>query len=329
MATRKTPPRKDRSEGPATDAAVDRPMSPAERFAEATLQRVNAADLHCTDTASLGPWSISKVKLLGKCPFQFYLKYVLKLKLPEDVPGRTDTQSADIGTAAHLILEHVMQGKALPRAYALAKAEFVPSKLTEEVWTDKVVTLEGNIEAFKVRMDAAEAKYKIKRVLTELRVAVTEQWEPTGFFSKDVFLRGVIDLVLVLENGDVLIIDHKTGGGEGSLKPYQDQLDGYKVLYYYGVEAVTVARTFIHFIAAGDIRASTQSTEEDITGKLRDVLRFTIDGVVDGLNETGFYKHKRGPYCKWCDYDGVCKPGYLKPVEAATHRFFEIHPVPR
>lgn len=301
--------------------------TPVQRFVNSIYtQDKEFVDLKM-DKYSLGPWSISKLKVLRKCAFQFYLKYILKIKIPEDVAGRPDTVSADVGSAAHLILEHVMCGKSIQDAYKLSRKEYGPDKLTDEQWAERVETLETSINAFKDRMDALGRRHKIKRVFTELRIGVTKDWEPTGFFAKDVYIRGVIDLIVQLEDGCILIFDHKTGGGEGSLRPYEDQLNSYKVLFHFGIDPIKGAQSYIHFIQAGEIKPSYFSDVEEIEGKLKDMLEFDIEGAIDAVGEVGFFKHVRGGYCKWCDFDAICKSKELKPLELGTKRFFPIKKV--
>lgn len=279
------------------------------------------------DKYALGPWSISKLKVLRKCPLQFYLKYMLKIKIPEDVAGKPDTVSADVGSAAHLILEHIMCGKSLQDSYKLARKEYGPDKLSDELWRDRVESLEHSINAFKDRMDSLNVRYKVKRVFTELRIGVDKDWNPAGFFSKDVYIRGVIDLIVQLEDGVILIFDHKTGGGEGSLRPYEDQLNSYKVLFHYGMSPVTGAQSYIHFIQAGDIKPSYFSNTQEIEGKLKTMLEFDIEGAIDAVKEIGYFKHVRTGSCKWCDFDGICKAKMLKPLSLDTKKFFEIKKV--
>lgn len=312
---------------PAVEADQAEGPTPVQRF----VNSIYAQDKEFTDLKlnkyDLGPWSISKLKVLRKCAFQFYLKYILKIKIPDDVAGKPDTVSADVGSAAHLILEHVMCGRSIQEAYKLARKEFGPDKLTDELWAERVETLEVSIMAFKDRMDALGRRHKIKRVFTELRIGVTKDWEPTGFFAKDVYIRGVIDLIVQLEDGVILIIDHKHGGGDGSLKPYEDQLNSYKVLFHFGVNPVKGAQSYIHFVKAGEVKPSYLSDVEEIEGKLKDMLEWDIEGAIDAVSETGFFKHKRGPYCQWCDFDAICKSKELKPLELGTRRFFEIKKV--
>lgn len=317
------------AENQTTATGEESTKTPIARLAEQIQQATDELVKLDIDKYSLGPWSISKLKMLRKCPLQFYLKYVLKTKVPEDVAGREDTTSADVGSAAHLILEHVMSGKSVQEGYKLARKEYGPDKLSDEIWSERVETLEMNITSFKDRMDSLALRNPIKRVFTELRIGVTKDWESTGFFSKDVWFRGVIDLIIQLEDGCILIIDHKTGGGLGSLRPYEDQLNSYKILFHYGIAPIKGAQSYIHFIGAGEIKPSYFSNVSDIEGKLRTTLDFDVEGAIESVKEIGYWKHVASSSCKWCDYSAVCKSSekLLKPVELSTKKFFEIKPI--
>lgn len=272
----------------------------------------------------MGTWSSSKLKTLEKCPFQYYLKYVLKFKVPETLLAQSDPLSANVGKAAHAILEHVVIGKPIDKAYSETKTEYLSKGLlTEQQWAENVDTLHYNITRFKERIDALSNQHKITRVLTELRIAITKDYEPTGFFSENAWLRGVVDLIVMLECMDIIILDHKTGGGEGSVNMYKSQLDWYKVLFHFGIQKIQGAQTGVHFIKAGEVKMADYTEHPDIENKLKNVLELSIEGAIDSLIEKGFFKHVRGPYCKWCEYDAIgCKSGELKPLELSTKRFF-------
>lgn len=279
---------------------------------------------------NLGAWSPSKVKSLQKCQWQFYLKYILKYKIPEQLQSANDPVSANVGKAAHQILEYTQMGKKLEDAYTKTKMEYVfkDKSLTEEQWVELVESLHYNIGSFTERIENLSRSAKIRRVMTELRISVTKDYEPTGFFDDNAWLRGVVDLIFQLENGDIIIIDHKTGGGEGSPMVYKSQLDWYKVLFHYGIGEIEGAQTGIHFIRAGEVKMIDYSDKKAITGNLKNTLEMTIEGAIDTVKEKGYFKHVRGAYCKWCEYDNVgCKSGELKPTEIGTKKWFSIKPI--
>jgi hypothetical protein len=296
------------------------------QFVDNAMEKIEESSELQMDRYGLGAWSISKLKVLNKCPLNFFFKYVLKLKVPEIIGGRTETLSADVGSAAHRILELVMMGKTQSVSYELTKKEFVPSKLTEEQWVEYVETLNMQITAFKDRMDSFFRKHPVKRVFTEMKIGVTKDWEPCGFFDKNCYFRGIIDLSVQLEDDALIIIDHKTGGfSGGGIKVYESQLNSYKPLFHYGVEKVKGSLAHIHFIRDSEVKAGQWHDENAIQKRLVNQLEWDFDCAVDKVRELGYFKHIAGSTCKWCDYESLCKKDkVLKPVELATKRVIPI-----
>lgn len=287
---------------------------------------------------SVGAWSPSKVKMLEKCPYQFYLKYVLKVGPDDD--HIQDTSMADVGTIAHRILEHVVLGKGVGDAYAATKREHceVPyefikkgfANITSAKWIQSIETLEANIITFAEKMEMFERNNNIIAKHTELKLGVTKDWKKTTFFAKDVYFRGIVDLVLEIETEpgyrpDMLIIDHKHGGGEfgrPSTKNYQQQLDSYKPMIHYGFKPLSGAQAGIHFVKAGTTAYDEYASAEEVETTIRKKVEWAIDGAVDSTIERGFFKHIRGNHCQWCEYDTQCKPGMLKENELSTKKYF-------
>lgn len=304
----------------------------------------NAEDILDLDFSKyeLGAWSPSKIKMLEQCPYQFYLKYILKVKNEEVVQ---DTAMADVGTIAHRILEHVVLGKSIDDAYSTAKKEHceVPAEftrrgdanITKEKWEVSILPLEANIITFKERMETFERNNKVLNKYTELRLGVTKDWKKTTFFGNDVYFRGILDLAIEIDAGpgyypDVLIVDHKHGGGEfgrPSTKNYQQQLDFYKPMYHYGFKKVSGMTAGINFVKAGVSAYDEYVTTEEIETKLRNKVEWVIDGAIDSVKETGFFKHVRGNHCKYCEFDELCKNKTLKDNELSTKKYFPIKKV--
>lgn len=310
----------------------------------AILTRINDAEKKLDSEGlsfskyGLGAWSASKLKMLEKCPYQFYLKYILKVKPDDDFVQ--DTSMADIGTTAHRILEHLVLGKSIDEAYALAKKEHCDvdpttvkkghAVLTREQWDNSIITLENSIIQFKEKLEVFERNNKVRAKFTELRLGVTRDWKPTTFFASNVYFRGIIDLVLEIEFDpreapDALIIDHKHGGGEfGGVKNYQQQLDTYKPLYHFGKRKTSGIQAGIHFIKAGNTAYDEYDDSQTIEKSLVSKIEWLIDGAIDTVKELGYFKHIRGNHCKYCEFDQQCKEGVLKPNELSTKKYFEI-----
>lgn len=268
----------------------------------------------------LSPWSFSKLKSLQQCPLQFYLKYLVKLKV---VRKREGVPITEIGSAAHRILENIVLGKTITDSFKIAKDSYIDS-IGHEYWTEHVASLEFNIAAFRSKLDSFEQATPIKRFIPELKIGIDRNWERTGFFDDNVYFRGITDLILQLENNDAIIIDHKNGGGTqyGGIKNHQAQLDTYKVLAHFGVEKVTGAQSGIHFIKEGAIILGDYSPAVEIETRLRDRLQFFIQSAIDTTVELGYFKHKRGSWCTYCEYDPKCKEGGYLEEEKETKQYF-------
>ena len=268
----------------------------------------------------LGPWSHSKLKVLKNCPLKFYLQYILK------VPPKTEQEMSlvtEVGKAAHRVLELTLGGKTLDRSYAQARTEF--PQLNDEQWEEHLKGVEYNMIKFKERIDTFEREHGVKRIIQELRIGVTSDWEPTGFFSEDVYYRGVIDLVIQLMNGDCVIVDHKYGTVAAmGLRNFQDQLDVYKVLFHKGIAPIEGAQCGIHHIKEGEVVLDDYVDKETIETSLLNRIEFSIEGAIDKLLEIGYFKHIAGNTCKYCDYRTECKAGDLKEIEKSSKRWFEI-----
>jgi hypothetical protein len=280
-------------------------------------------ELDVSKTA-FAPWSFSKLKVLQQCPLRFYLQYVLKVKLVDAPPPSLIT---NVGKAVHSILEKIILGKTINDSFELSRKEYA-SIISQADWESQVATTEYNMIAFRTRLDEFEKKFPIKRYVQELKVGIKADYSPTAFFDKEVYFRGVVDFGIQMqanEFGDLIVIDHKTGApAKMGIRNFKTQLDGYKVLFHHGVEPVAGAQAGIHFVKDGEILLDSYTTKEEIEGKLVNELEFYLSGSVDKVKELGYFKHIRGPHCKWCDYDADCKEGKLLNAELGTKRYFEI-----
>jgi CRISPR/Cas system-associated exonuclease Cas4 (RecB family) len=269
----------------------------------------------------LGAWSYSKVKCLKNCPLQFYLRYVLKIKPLTKPPISLVTE---VGKAAHRVLEFVVKGKSISDSFKATRKEF-DSILSEDQWTDNVLNLEYSMSIFREKMDVFEKRNPIKRVFPEIKVAVDRDWKPTGFFSEDCHFRGVIDLALQMDNKDALYIDHKTGAPViMGVRSFQEQLNTYKVLFHYGIEKTTGGQAGIHFIREGETLLDNYANADEIENSLKGRVEFSIEGAIDTVKEIGFFKHKRGQYCNYCDFNEDCKAGVFKPIVEDSKKWFPI-----
>ena len=124
---------------------------------------------------SIKPWSFSRIKAFEQCPKQFYHEKILK-QYPV-----VETEAMRYGTEFHKAAEDFMQGDSPldPRfEFALPALESLKSKQGDK--------------------------------LCERKMGLTENLEPCDFFAKDVWFRGIADLI-ILDDDLAWVIDYKTG----------------------------------------------------------------------------------------------------------------------
>jgi hypothetical protein len=126
-------------------------------------------------------WSYSSITLFDQCPKKYYhLRVVKDIKEPE-------SEAMNYGKDLHLAAEeHIRDGKPLPAKYA-----YIQDML------DKLKEIPGE--------KLCENKLAVK-LTSDGRLT------PCGFFDKDVWYRGIADLIILdKENQEARIIDYKTG----------------------------------------------------------------------------------------------------------------------
>ena len=122
------------------------------------------------------PWSFSKIKSFQQCPKQFYYEKVIK-----QYPFKM-TDAIRYGDEFHKAAENYIKGEELDARFEYARSA----------------------------LDSLDSKKGDK--LCEHRMGLTSDLEACGFFDKDVWFRGIADL-LILNESDKLawVIDYKTG----------------------------------------------------------------------------------------------------------------------
>jgi CRISPR/Cas system-associated exonuclease Cas4 (RecB family) len=121
------------------------------------------------------PWSYSSLTAYETCPKRFYLTRVTKQA------SEKQTEATIHGNQVHKALENYVSNAApLPEKYEQYRAV-----------VDRLKTAEG-------------------KKVTECKFGLTKALAPTGFFDKNVWCRGVLDIGILKEK-EVIILDYKTG----------------------------------------------------------------------------------------------------------------------
>lgn len=274
----------------------------------------------------LGPWSNSTVKSLEKCPLKFFMDRCLKIKTPEVLTE--DSYVTYVGRASHVWLESISLGDSIQDGLDKAKEKHY-HEVTDKYW-HKVEELRGSVMSFKARMDEFKARHGDLTVYPEMKLGITKDLRKTGFFSKDVYFRGIIDLPILLPNKDLVVLDHKTGGsGDYGIKHHVRQLNTQALLFHHAVTPIRGAQVGIHFISEGSIKLDPYQPANELLEITARELFMDIKDAVRKVKDAGRFYYSRGTHCKYCNYREMCQngkrgtSGELAFVEEASKSIFK------
>ena len=207
-------------------------------------------------------WSYSSIKTFDQCPKKYY-----HLKVSRDVQDEGGTASI-YGQEVHKAAEeYVRDGTPVP-----AKFKFV----------EDTVAAFNNIPGEK----HCEIKLGVKKTDTG--------YEPCGFFAKDVWWRGVADL-LIINGAKAWLADYKTGKNTRYADTKQlDLLAGAVFLHFPQVKRIKSALAFV--VVNEFIKKNYDA------GKEKECLSVFDNELtrLETAHNTGVWNAVTGPLCKFC-----------------------------
>lgn len=206
-------------------------------------------------------WSFSSLKDFINCPRQYHEVKVLQnyTKAP--------TEQMLYGTAVHAALEdYIKSGTALAKNYE----RFQPM-------LDVIAELPGD-------------KY------TEYKMALTENREPCDFDSKDYWVRGIADL-MIIDGSDAMIMDYKTGSAR---YPDLRQMKLMALMLFIHFPQVINIKAGLVFVMHGNIISEEYS--RDMMESLWDVFLPVIKRI-EIAHESDAWSPNPSPLCGWCPVD--------------------------
>lgn len=128
------------------------------------------------------------------------------------------------------------------------------------------------------------------KLQAEIKLGVTRDWQPTGFFDDNVWGRGKLDVPIILENDNAIILDWKTG------KEREDPLE-------LEVQAVLLKAAYPHLkdIKGAYIwlKSDKFGTVHDLSGKLEETKGYIL--ALMSKVERGIFYAQPNALCGWCD----------------------------
>lgn len=206
-------------------------------------------------------WSYSAVKDFDNCPRKYYELRVAKNYKQED------TEATIYGTAVHKAFEEfVRDGSPLPPEFARFQ-RFVEPLL-------------------KLRGD----RY------CEHKLGIRADFSPCEFFAKDVWWRGIPDLLVVNEGAGVArVVDYKTGKSAKYADTAQLELLAAAIMQHF--PSVNKVKGALLFVVADAIVKAEYTREQlpEIWSKWVGEV-----GRIANAQRNGVWNEKQGPLCGFC-----------------------------
>ena len=206
-------------------------------------------------------WSYSSLKTFQQCPRRYYHTRVAK-----DVV-EPDNQATLYGKSVHTVAEeYIRDGKPIPPQFSFMQPIL-----------DELNAIEGEKHC-------------------ELRLGLTEDLKPCDFFAKDVWWRGVADLVIIdREKKLAYSVDYKTSKNARYADVKQLDLVATAVFQYFPeVERIKSALVFV--VSKEFVKAEHNPNNVSLYLKKpkQDLAR------LEAALENGVWNPSSGPLCRFC-----------------------------
>lgn len=228
-------------------------------------------------------WSFSRLEVYEKCPYQAYLKFVEKRPEPENQKGR---EAADRGKRVHEAAEAYVRGEG--------------PMITE-------------LKRFEEDLDEAKEAYAHGDVELEGDWGFDRQWQPTGYYDDDVWLRVKLDQLrwLDAERTTARVVDYKTGRKDGNEVKHNQQGQLYVISTFMRHPELEVIDCEFYYLDHGKKSLPRQYTREKA---MQFFPRFHQRG--EQLTSALVFPAKPNRInCRYCPYspnnggDGSCPEG--------------------
>jgi hypothetical protein len=214
-------------------------------------------------------WSYSSLDLFKQCPHKYY-----RLRVKKDIV-EPESEAMRYGTAVHKAAEDFIKlGTPIPAQYAF---------------------MQGPLETLKS---------KPGEKLCEYRMGLTRNLTPCDFFAKDVWWRGIADLI-VLQDDRAWVVDYKTGRSSKYADTKQLELMALGIFKHF--PQVKKVKSGLLFVIANDfMKADFNQRDEGVYWRpwLDDTARLEKAIELDVWNPRPNFSCKNWCPVKDCTHNG-------------------------
>lgn len=206
---------------------------------------------------SVGAWSFSKIKSFENCPKQFYHVTVLR-QFPV-----VETEAMRYGTEFHKACEDfIRDGTPIPERFAFVRPA-----------VEQLKALPGDKHC-------------------ELKMGLRADLTPCGFYDKDVWFRGIVDL-LIVDGNTARVVDYKTGKSAKYADAGQLQLMALSVFKHFP-QVTKVKAGLLFVIANAFVKQNYDVADEAVLWKPW-IQKYA---ALEKAHETGVWNPKPSGLCK-------------------------------
>ncbi|QYJ05737.1 ATP-dependent helicase [Nocardioides panacisoli] len=246
--------------------------------------------------------SASKLEGIQGCPARWFLER----EAGGAGPGH---QAANLGTILHKLAEQVANDKAPADVDELMGH-------VERVWDRMEFRTPWARDREFARARAALERFLAWHARNDRALHATEVEFRTEITLEDghrVRLHGFADRIEIDADGDVVVVDLKTGRSKAPKIEENLQLALYQHAVDEGALDERVGRPVasggaellqVGLVGAEDYVVQAQATQRD-SGSAREDFRATLAGAVQRIREEDF-PAMPGPHCRWCDFQPLC-----------------------
>lgn len=234
--------------------------------------------------------SYSQMDTFKVCPLQYKFKYILRIPVPMGA-------AAAYGNSMHVALREFYRG--LKRGEDWDLSDLL--RIFEENWVSEGYSSKSlERERKKQGRQALDTYYKNHHDPKNLPLKVEQ---PFKVKVGDLWVRGYIDRIDELADGEVEVIDYKTGSVPDEKKMARDlQLTIYSLAvaspHFMGKNPEDVKLSFYHF--EDHKKRSTSRTMEDLEAAKKEIL-----DTVRKIQESDFAS-RLSLLCEYCDFQMLC-----------------------
>ncbi|XCB30143.1 PD-(D/E)XK nuclease family protein [Arcanobacterium hippocoleae] len=234
-----------------------------------------------------------------QCPLKFRFRVIDKIAEPPSA-------AALRGTLVHSVLEHLFDLPYYERTEANAQAALSTR------WEELAAKDQQLPSIFAAEADFQEWFESARPLLTAyFKMENPKRLQPKGreqfvnaVLPSGLAIRGVIDRLDAAPNGDLRIVDYKTGKSPRPEYANQAhfQMKFYAAAIYYE-QGILPKRTQLVYL--GNQRILTfDPTEQDV-----DTVTFELDSAWNQIHErliSANFEPRTGPLCNWCHFQNIC-----------------------